>query len=75
MHKHQETILEAIKANPNITNRKLGELIGSDSAGHVQHHLGMLIKAGLIKRGTTWVVVEKSKAPNKSLNKKSKEDL
>lgn len=62
MHKSQEIILNAIKANPNATIRQLGAAIGENTSTAVtRYHLEALIKAGKIKRGDKWVVVEKKR--------------
>lgn len=54
-------MLAAITKNPNLSIRQLGALIGATSTNVTRHHLNALIAAGLIKKGSKWIVLEKKK--------------
>jgi ATP-dependent DNA helicase RecG len=62
-NKTQQTILDAMRSNPNISAKAIAKIVGLTPRG-VQKNIDSLKKAGLVERvgaakGGHWVVVKK----------------
>jgi hypothetical protein len=55
-NKTRSLILKAIKADPNATYRELQAACGASSTSVVEHHVLRLMAAGLIAKGTRWII-------------------
>lgn len=58
-HPKQQSILKAIRKNPEITVRELQKACRITSTSVVQHHLLRMMGAGIIRKVNEWKIIGK----------------
>ncbi len=58
MNDTQRAILEIVRNDPNLTIQQINDALGMSGTGHTFYHIHKLKKAGLLKDGPRWVVVD-----------------